>query len=140
MSIAHSSNVLTRWYGGGGLHSPQAVTPTNTHRRHHLDPINLANADGMLWNSGLTATECFDVEFLVVNQHNAFITVTIGVDLNGGGALAAGEYWMFNEVVPFPGDSAWRGPFAILGDDDIRGLCTTGANLGVVHWRIVRNW
>jgi len=140
MSNTLNSNILTRWYGGGGLHNALAVQPANTYRRHHLNPVNLPIADGVLWDPGLAATECYEVEFLVVNQHAAAITVTIGVDVAGGGALAAGEYWLYQWVIPLPGDSGWQGPFTILGNDVVRGLCPTIASGGVVHWRIVRAW
>lgn len=140
MSNTLNSNVLTRWLGGGGLHFPDAFTPANSYARNHLAPVNLPIADGLLWDPALSAFECFDVEFMVVNQHTGAIVVTVGVDQAAGGALAAGEYWLYNYVVPYPGDTGWQGPFAILGEDTVRGLCPTAASGGVIHWRIVRRW
>jgi hypothetical protein len=140
MPNTRASNIITRWQGAGGLNYPSAITAENRYRRNRLDPVNLPIADGILWDPGLTTWECFDVEFIVVNQHTAPIVATVGIDIAGGGALAAGEYWLYNLVIPHTGDSGWQGPFAIAGDDIVRGLCPTIASGGVVHWRIERAW
>ena len=140
MSNTRNSNIITKFFGGGGANFPAAINPTNTYRRHHMDPILMAGADGILWDPGLNEYVAYEIEFLVVNVHTAAVVVNIGVDLVSGGGLTAGEYWMYNENIPYPGNSGWRGPFTILGWDDIRGWCVTGANLATVHWRITRAW
>lgn len=140
MSNTRSTSAAWQLLGGGGGNFPQASRPANLFVRRNLAPVNLPNADGLLWDPAETNAECYEVEFLIVNQHNAAITCTVGIDLAGGGGLAAPEFWMRNEVVPYPGDSAWRGPFVLLGNSTVRGLCSTIASGGCIHWRIRRMW
>lgn len=104
-----------------------------------VDPVNIPAADWLLWNPGATATELYEVYFLVVNNDagGAPVTVSVGVDLAAGGALAAPEYWMFNEVIPYPGNSSWRGPFQMAGDDDIRGVASAALD-AAIHFFIRR--
>lgn len=104
-----------------------------------VDPVEIPAAEGVLWNPGAAATELYEVSFLVVNNDagGAAVTVSVGVDLGAGGGLAAPEYWMFNEVIPYPGTSGWRGPFIMAGDDDVRGIASV-ANDASIHWRIRR--
>jgi hypothetical protein len=101
--------------------------------------IPVAEAD--LWNPGATAAQLFEVEFLVVNNTaapGAAVTgVYIGRDVGGAGALAAPHYWMFDETIPYPGTSDWRGPFILAGNDDVRGVAFA-ANVCSVEWRIRR--
>lgn len=104
-----------------------------------VDPVLIPAAEGILWNPGAAFAERYDVCFLIVNidPAGAAQTVRMGVDRAAGGALATFEYWIFNEVIPYPGSSGWRGPFHIPGDDDIRGWSSL-VNTLAVHWRIVR--
>lgn len=104
-----------------------------------VDPVEIPAAEGVLWNPGVVAAQLYEVSFLVVNNDAgaAAVTVSVGVDLAGAGALAAPEYWMYNEIVPYPGTSGWRGPFLIAGDDDVRGVASA-ANDASIHWRIRR--
>ena len=127
-------------FGGGGIELPLHRELPEDYIAVNVDPILMAGADDILWNPGGAATEVYNVEFLIVNVTNVAVTVSIGVDLAGGGGLAAVEYWMYNDIVPFPGNSGWRGSFTIDGDDDVRGWCVTGANLANVQWRIRRLW
>lgn len=104
-----------------------------------IDPVEVPVAEGVLWNPGADATELYKVSFLVVNNDagGAVVTVSIGVDIAAGGALVAPEYWVFNEVVPYPGSLGWRGPFLIAGDDDVRGVASV-ANDASIHFRARR--
>ena len=95
MSNTRNSNIITKFFGGGGANFPAAINPANTYRRHHMDPILMAGADGILWDPGLNQYVAYEIEFLVVNVHNAAVVVNIGVDLVSGGGLTAGEYWMY---------------------------------------------
>jgi hypothetical protein len=92
-----------------------------------------------MWNPGANAAERYDVEFFVVNNDagGTAVTVSIGVDIATGGGLAAPEYWMFNEVIPYPGGSGWRRGGIVGGDDDVRGVASV-VNDASVHWRIRR--
>jgi len=126
--------------GGGGLEIPMAFELADEYVAIYKEPQLLAAADGILWDPGTNSAYAYSVEFLVVNVHNALVTVSIGHDINSGGALTAAEYWMFSEVIPFPGNSGWRGPFTIDGADDVRGWCATGAAHANVQWRIRRLW
>jgi hypothetical protein len=104
-----------------------------------VDPVEIPVAEGILWNPGATAAQLFEVSFLVINNDAgaAAVTVSVGVDIAAGGALASPEWWMFNEIVPYPGTSGWRGPFVIAGDDDVRGVASA-ANDASIHFRVKR--
>jgi hypothetical protein len=106
-------------------------------------PALLPVADGVLWNPGGGATELYEVDFLVVNLAGAVTgPISIGVDINRGGGLAGAEHWMYQESLPWPGTSGWRGSarqgFLCRGADSIRGLNAGGANVAAVHFRIRR--
>jgi hypothetical protein len=96
-------------------------------------------AEGDLWAPGGTSAEEYEVEFFVINNDaaSAAVTVSVGLDLAAGGGLAAPEYWVFNEVVPYPGNLGWRGPFIMRGDDAVRGVASV-ANDASIHFRIKR--
>jgi len=107
-----------------------------------VDPVEIPAAEGILWNPGATAAELYAVWFNVVNNDAgaAAVTVSVGVDLAAGGGLAAPEYWMFNEVIPYPGTSGWRGGrngYIIAGDDDVRGIASV-ANDASIHFQVKR--
>lgn len=125
--------------GGGGKDFPVGVALPDYHIAVLVDPVEVPAAEAVLWNPGAVATEIYEVYFLVVNNDAgaAAVTVSIGVDIAAGGALAAPEYWMFNEVIPYPGNSGWRGPFVIGGDDDVRGVASV-ANDASIHFRVRR--
>ena len=104
-----------------------------------VDPVEIPVAEGILWNPGAAAAETYEVSFLVVNNDagGAAVTVSVGVDIAAGGGLAAPEYWVFEEVVPYPGSLGWRGPFIIDGDDDVRGVASV-ANDASIHFRVTQ--
>jgi hypothetical protein len=104
-----------------------------------VNPVEIPVAEGDLWDPGGTSAEVYEVEFEVVNNDAgaAAVTVSVGLDLASGGTLAAPEYWVFNEVVPYPGTTGWRGPFIMRGDDQIRGVASA-ANDASIHFRIKR--
>jgi hypothetical protein len=106
-------------------------------------PIQLPAADGILWNPAGVATELYEVDFIVVNTSGAVTgPISVGVDINRGGGLTAVEYWMYQESLPWPGTSGWRGSarqgFLCRGADAVRGLNGAGANLATIHFRIRR--
>jgi hypothetical protein len=97
-------------------------------------------AEGDLWAPGAADAVRYLVEFMVVNNDAgaaAIAGVYVGRDLNAGGALAAPEYWMFDETIPYPGTSGWRGPFYMHGDDAVRGVAGV-ANDASIHFRVKR--
>ena len=105
-----------------------------------VDPVEVPVVEGVLWDPGAVAAQLFEVSFLVVNNDagGVAVTVSIGVEIGGGGGgLAAPGYWMFNEIIPYPGSSGWRGPFVIAGDDDVRGVAGV-ANDASISFRIKR--
>ena len=105
-----------------------------------VNPAEIPVAEGNLWAPGLADTVRYGVEFLVVNNDAGSAAITgvyVGRDVDAGGALAAPEYWMFNETVPHPGTSGWRGPFYMHGDDAIRGVAGV-VNDASIHFRVKR--
>ncbi len=104
-----------------------------------VDPVLIPSTEGVLWNPGSTAAQIYEVSFMAVNfdAGGAAVTISVGVDIAAGGSLATLEYWMFNEVLPYPGTTGWRGPFIIGGDDDVRGIASAANDAGI-HFRIRR--
>lgn len=101
-----------------------------------VDPQLITAAEADLWDPGADAGDMYDVEFLVVNVDGTdAVDVSVGQDVAGGGGLAAGEYFMYSEIVLAKGTSGWRGPFRIGGDDVIRGIAGA-ANDACIHFRI----
>ena len=102
--------------------------------------VEIPVAEGDLWAPGLGDALRFEVEFNVVNNDAGFAAIAgvyVGRDIDSAGALAAPEYWMFNETIPHPGESGWRGPFYMHGDDAIRGVAGV-ANDASIHFRVQR--
>jgi hypothetical protein len=100
------------------------------------DPQLIAAAEADLWDPGADAGDMYDVEFLVVNVDGTnSVSVSVGQDVGGGGSLSAAEYFMYTETIPAKGDSGWRGPFRIGGDDHIRGVAGA-ADDAAIHFRI----
>ena len=107
-----------------GIHKPDDFVWVDVVSR------NIAAAEGDLWDPALLDSDIFEVFFLVVNNNAAAAVVTgvyIGREPNSAGGLAAPNYWLFDETIPYPGNSDWQGPFYIHGDDAIRGVAATGA-------------
>jgi hypothetical protein len=104
-----------------------------------VNPVEIPSTEGDLWAPGGTSAEEYELEFYVVNNDAASsaVTVSVGLDLGAVGSLAAPEYWIFNEVVPYPGNLGWRGPFIMRGDDAVRGIASV-ANDASIHFRIKR--
>lgn len=97
-----------------------------------------ATANFALWTPGGTSAEVYEVEFYVNSVDTAVGRwFTIGNDVGAGGGLAVAEYWAYQEVVPWPGNSGWRGPFLVSGDDVVRGSCEF-LNALTIHFRIKR--
>lgn len=101
-----------------------------------VDSVEVPAADGVLYNPGATAAQIYEVEYEVINNDagGAAVTVSIGVDRAAGGALAAPEYWMFNEIIPYPGTSARRPGGLIAGDDDVRGVASIANDASIRFW------
>lgn len=126
--------------GGGGKYSPNGVLPENGYAAYQIDPRSLPNPEAALFSPGGSNGESYLIRILVVNQHTGVVNVTIGHDIGATGALGAGEYFLYNEPIPYPGTSGWRGPFLIPGDDAIRGICNTINNGAAVHFDAIRMW
>ena len=108
-------------------------------------PSALPGAEAILWTppAPQTAAELYEVDFFIVNVAGAPTgPITVGVDINAGGALAGNEFWMYQEILPWPGTSGWRGSprqgFLCRGADTIRGVNTAGGGLAVIHFRVRR--
>lgn len=100
-----------------------------------VDAAALPVAEAALWTPGLTVDVRYLVEFNVINNDAAGAAIAgvyVGLDIGAGGALAAPEYWMFNETIPHPGESGWCGPFYMHGNDTIRGVAAVANDASVV--------
>jgi len=83
-----------------------------------------------------TSADIFEVSFLVVNIDGAAaVSVSIGQDVGGAGALSDTEYWMYSEPIAATASSGWRGPFYIAGDDIIRGVASAAGDANI-HFRV----
>lgn len=106
-----------------------------------VDPVEIPVVEADVWNPGTAGAQIYLVEFLVVNNTaapGAAVTgVYVGLDIGGVGALGAPDYWMFDETIPYPGSSGWRGPFVVNGNDDVRAVAFA-ANVCSINWRIRR--
>ena len=108
--------------------------------RPHVEYVSVPSAEipaaeGDLWSPGLADTVRYRVKFLVANNDAGGAAITgvyVGRDLNAGGGLAAPEYWMFNETIPHPGNSGWRGPFYMHGDDAVRGVAAVANDASII--------
>jgi hypothetical protein len=102
--------------------------------------VEIPVAEGDLWNPGLADSVIFQVKFNIVNNDAGSAAVSgvyVGREINSTGGLARPYYWVFNETIPFPGQTGWRGPFFIHGDDAIRGVAAA-ANDASIHFDIRR--
>jgi hypothetical protein len=108
--------------------------------RPHEEYVSVASAEipvaeGDLWAPGLADTIRYLVEFMVINNDAGGAAITgvyVGRDLNAGGGLAAPEYWMFDETINYPGNSGWRGPFYMHGDDAVRGVAAVANDASII--------
>jgi len=126
--------------GGGGLHYPTGVQLDDEWVYVEVPSQEVPVAEGDLWNPTGADTTIYEVYFNVINNDAggaAIAGVYIGREINSAGGLAAPYYWMFNETIPHPGESAWRGPYTMHGDDAIRGVAAV-ANDASVHFRVRR--
>jgi hypothetical protein len=92
---------------------------------YYYGSIAIPAAEGDLWNPGLADTYRFAVEFNVVNDAVGAIAATgvyVGREINSAGGLASPYYWLFDETIPYPGETGWCGPYIIHGDDAVRGV------------------
>lgn len=112
--------------------------------RNYLGYVQVPSAEvpapeGDVWNPGAAGTVLYEFCFLVTNNDagGAAVTVSVGIDVGAVGALAAPEYVMFEEVVPYPGTSGWRGPFVMNGDDAVRAEASV-ANDASIHFKVRR--
>jgi len=103
-----------------------------------VDPIVLTAAVTPLWDPGTTAAHLYEVWWKVVNNDAAAlpVTVTVGVDIGGVGTLGFGEYWLFNWIIPYPGDTGWERNI-IPGDDRIMGIASA-ADDACIQFRVRR--
>jgi hypothetical protein len=120
---------------------PNRISWTRPHEEYiFVASVEIPNPEGPLWTPGAAATVIYEVDFLVVNNDagSAAVAVSIGRDIAGAGAaLAAPRFWVFNEIVPYPGSLGWRRGFRIAGNDVIRGVAAV-ANDASIHWKIKR--
>lgn len=99
-------------------------------------------AEGDLWSPAVGAAVLYQVWYMIVNNDagGAAVTVSVGRDVGAGGGLAAPEYWTFNEIIPYPGQTEWRGGrygFRVAGNDAIRGIASV-ANDASIHFMVKR--
>ena len=102
-------------------------------------PVLIPSTEGILYDPGATAAQIYWVQYKVVNidAGAAAVTVSVGVDIAAGGTLATIEYDMFNDVIPYPGNSGWRDLGMIGGDDDVRGIASA-ANDAIIRFKVRR--
>jgi hypothetical protein len=107
---------------------------------YNAPSVELPAAEGDLWNPALANEVWLQIEFILINNDAGAAGAAgtyVGREVNSVGGLARPYYWMFNETIPHPGTSGWRGPFYIHGDDAVRGY-TTNANEVSIHFKVRR--
>lgn len=100
----------------------------------------LAAAEGDLWDPSEADTVIYRVMFILINNDAggaAAAGTYVGREIDSAGGLARPYYWMFDETIPYPGLTAWQGPYFIHGDDAVRGY-TTNANEVSIHFDVRR--
>jgi len=92
-----------------------------------VDPIVLTTSNVAVFNPGSTASEVYDVRFLISNSGTALCSVSVGVDLGGGTTLDR-VYWDGYSVPPEE-TTGWQYLGRISGDDDIIAANATAATV-----------
>ena len=126
--------------GGGGGKFPVGIELPDAYVFVDVPSRVLPAAEGDLWDPGGADTVIYRVMFNIVNNDAGGVAIAgvfIGREINSAGGLALPYFWMFDEIIPNPGESAWRGPFFIHGDDAIRGYAAV-VNDASVHFDVRR--
>lgn len=126
--------------GGGIDHFPVGVELEDAYVFVDVPSQELPVAEADLWDPGAADTVIYEVYVNVINNDAggaAIAGVYVGREINSAGGLAAPYYWLYNETVPHPGESGWRGPYFIHGDDAVRGVAAV-ANDASCHFRVRR--
>ena len=108
-------------------------------------PIEVASqeltaSEAQLWDPQTTSGDLYEVEFNVVhhidgggvNRNPCKVTVGKGV---GGAAVAIPNWWMYANPLGYPGETGWKGPFILAGDDTIRGY-SSAIKTALIHFRV----
>lgn len=126
--------------GGGGEHFPIGQEIPDDYIWVDVPSLELPAAEGDLWDPGDADTVIYRVMFILINNDAggaAAAGTYVGREINSAGGLLRPYYWLFNDTIPFPGLTAWQGPYYIHGDDAVRGY-TTNANELSIHWDVRR--
>lgn len=126
--------------GGGGLTFPIGTELDDDYVFVDVPSLELPAAEADLWNPAQADAIIYQVMFTLVNNDAGFAPAAgtyVGREINSAGGLVRPYFWMFNETIPFPGNSGWYGPFYIHGDDAVRGY-TTNVNEVSIHWDVRR--
>ncbi len=106
-----------------------------------LDAILLPSTDAALLDGSAVFTSggVYEVTFNVVNIDgtNPALGVTVGIDLAGGGSVAAAEQLMVNVTIPAGGRTGDI-TVTMAADDDIFGGATSANDAAMHFTRIVR--
>jgi len=114
--------------------SGSATTPIE------VDSVELTASEAELWDPGTTGSDLYEVYYNIVhhidgagvNRNPCKVTVGKGV---GGAAVAIPNWWTYAEGLGFPGETGWKGPFRIAGDDTVRGFSST-IKTALIHFRV----
>lgn len=126
--------------GGGGLSFPSGIQLDASYLFYSAPSIELPAAEGDLWDPGHDNAWWFEVYFFLVNNDAAGADASgiyVGREINSAGGLTRPHYWMFNDILPFPGRSGWQGPHYMHGDDAVRGYAAA-ANTVSIHFKVRR--
>lgn len=132
----------SKWFlkAGGDLAFPTGVQLEDAYVFVDVPSVELPVAEGDLWDPGEADTVIYRVMFNVVNDDvgaAAIAGVYVGREIDSAGGLTVPYYWLYNETIPHPGQSGWRGPYYIHGDDAIRGVAAV-ANDASIHFDVKR--
>ena len=114
--------------------------PWTPERPLQLDAVLVPNSQGVLLDgsASLTSAGVYEVSFVIVNIDGTnAVTVSVGVDLAAGGALAAAEFYMTDVVVPAGGSTGVH-TITMAADDDIRGVAGAANDAAIHFTRVIR--
>ena len=102
----------------------------------------LTAAEAELWDPGTTASDLYHVwvncvhhiDGTGVNRNPCKITIGQGL---GGAAVAIPNWWIYAQPLGYPGETGWRGPFTLPGNDTVRGY-SSAIKTAQCHFKVLR--
>ena len=116
------------------------ITPKPAKTPIEVASVELTASEAELWDPGTTSGDLYEVSYNIVhhidgagvNRNPCKVTVGKGV---GGAAVAIPNWWTYAEGLGFPGETGWKGPFIMAGDDTVRGFSST-IKTALIHFRV----